>query len=72
MKTASDLRDERMNIDAKERDFLRSLARAPYPFADRRTWTNEMRSLRAKGLIFHALGRFSITPTGEEVLERVS
>lgn len=64
--------NEHMALDARERDFLQQLARAPYPYADRRTWTSEMRALRAKGLIFHALGRFSITAKGEEVLERVT
>lgn len=66
-----DLRDERQSLGRREREILGSIARKPIAYAEGRNWSNEYRALLGQGLIFHGMGLISITPKGEEVLERV-
>lgn len=69
--SASDFRDERQSLTAKERDALATLARQPLSYGDRRNTPPEWRALLAQGLIFWSHSLVSITTKGEEVLERV-
>lgn len=72
VRTAYDFIDERQSLTAREREILASIDRKPIPYAEGRNWSNEYRALLSQGLIFHGMGLISITPKGEEVLERVS
>jgi len=71
VRTAYDFIDERQSLTKREREILRSLNRKPMAYAEGRNWSNEYRALLGQGLIFHGMGLISITPKGEEVLERV-
>lgn len=71
MQTAHDWRDERQSLTAKERDVLASLGRAPIRYNVGRNMPNEYRTVIAKGLGFRSFNLITITPKGEETLERV-
>lgn len=69
--SAYDAADERQSLNARERELLAALARRPLSLSERRTLPNEYRALVNKGLAFWSHSLVSVTPLGEEVLERV-
>lgn len=71
MLSAFDLRDERQSLTARERECLETFARGAMTYNARRSWPSEWRTLLSQGLIFHSFNLISITPKGEEVLDRV-
>lgn len=70
--TAFELRDERQNLDDRERAWLADLARGPVSWGPRRQFPPSIVNLLRAGLAFRSVVGFTITPLGEEVLERVS
>lgn len=68
--TAFDVRDERQSLTARERECLGVFARGAVRYNLGRNWPTEWRTLLSQGLIFQAHDLVSITPKGEEVLDR--